>query len=71
MRGLLKADAPCQEDGFRCGRLRLGARSSEVREQELSGAGQGGLAFVEYRGEPLEDVRNAGCDLEGARDLDG
>jgi hypothetical protein len=40
-----------------------------VREQELAGAGQGGLALVEYRGEPLEDVRNAGCDLEGDGDV--
>jgi hypothetical protein len=29
-----------------------------VRAQELSGAGEGGVAFVEHRGEPLEHVRN-------------
>ena len=27
------------------------------------------LAFVEHRGEPLEDVSDAGCDLEGDGDI--
>ena len=40
-----------------------------MRAQELAGAGQGGVAFVEHRGEPLEHVRNAGCDLERDGDV--
>ena len=50
-------------------RLMLGTRTAEVRAQELAGAGQCGVAFVEHRGEPLEHVRNAGCDLEGDGDV--
>jgi hypothetical protein len=40
-----------------------------VRAQELAGAGQGGLAFVEHRGESLEHVRDARCDFERDGDV--
>ena len=41
----------------------------EVRARELAGAGQGSVAFVEYRGESLEHVWNAGCYLKRDRDV--
>ena len=44
-------------------------RASEVRAQELAGAGQGGFAFVEHRGESLEHVRDARCDFEPDGDI--
>ena len=44
-------------------------RTSEVRAQELAGAGQGGVAFVEHRGESLENVRDARCDFEPHGDV--
>ena len=34
----------------------LWARTGKVRAQELAGAGEGGVAFVEHRGESLEHV---------------
>jgi hypothetical protein len=40
-----------------------------VRAQELAGAGEGGVAFVEHRGESLEHVRDAGCDFERDGDI--
>ena len=40
-----------------------------MRAQELAGAGQGGVAFVEHRGESLEHVRDAGCDFERDGDI--
>jgi hypothetical protein len=44
-------------------------RTSEMRAQELASAGQGGVAFVEHRGEPLEHVRDARCDFEPDGDV--
>lgn len=44
-------------------------RTREVRAQELAGAGQGGVGFVEHRGEPLEHVRDARCDFEPDGDI--
>jgi hypothetical protein len=44
-------------------------RTSEVRAQELAGAGQGSVAFVEHRGEPLEHVRDAWCGFEPDGDV--
>jgi hypothetical protein len=44
-------------------------RTSEVRAQELASAGQGGVAFVEHRGESLEHVRDARCDFERDGDV--
>ena len=44
-------------------------RTSEVCAQELAGAGQGGVAFVEHRGESLEHVRDARCDFERDGDI--
>jgi hypothetical protein len=32
--------------------------------QEFAGSGQGSVALVEHRGEPLEHVRDARCDFE-------
>jgi hypothetical protein len=40
-----------------------------VRTRELAGAGQGSVAFVEYRGESLEHLWNAGCYLERDGDV--
>jgi hypothetical protein len=40
-----------------------------VRAQELAGAGQGGVAFVEHRGESLEHVWDAGRDFEPDGDI--
>ena len=40
-----------------------------MRAQELAGAGQGGVAFVEHRGECLEHVRDAGCDFDPDGDI--
>ena len=37
--------------------------------QELAGASQGSVAFVEHRGEPLEHVRDARCDFEPDGDI--
>jgi hypothetical protein len=41
----------------------------EMRTQERAGPGQGSVAFVEHRGEPLEHVRDAGCDFEPDGDI--
>jgi hypothetical protein len=46
-------------------------RTGEVRAQELAAAGQGGVAFVEHRGESLEHVRDARCDFEPDGDVGG
>jgi hypothetical protein len=40
-----------------------------VGAYELAGAGQGGVGFVEHRGESLEHMRNAGCYLERDGDV--
>jgi hypothetical protein len=45
------------------------ARTGEVRAEELAGAGQGSVAFVEHLGESLEHMRNAGCYLERDGDV--
>ena len=42
---------------------------SEVRAQELTGPGQGCVAFFEHRGEALEHVRDARCDFEPDGDI--
>ncbi len=44
-------------------------RTREVRAQELAGAREGGVAFVEHRGESLEHVRDARCDFECDGDI--
>jgi hypothetical protein len=44
-------------------------QTGEVRVQELAGAGQSSVAFVEHRGEPLEHVRDARCDFEPDGDV--
>jgi hypothetical protein len=41
-------------------------RTNEVRAQELAGAGEGSVAFVEHRGEALEHVGDAG---QGSRPM--
>ena len=45
--------------------------AGQVRRQELSGSVQGGGRFVEDRVEGLEDVRDAGGDVEGDFDVGG
>lgn len=47
----------------------LWARTGEARAQEFAGAGEGCVAFVEHRGEPLEHVRDARCDFERNGDI--
>jgi hypothetical protein len=40
-----------------------------VRAQELAGARQSSVAFVEHRGEPLEHMRDFRCDFEPDGDI--
>jgi hypothetical protein len=40
-----------------------------LRAQELAGAGQCSVAFVEHRGEPLEHGRDARCDFKPDGDI--